>query len=114
MSRPDGYLQPCRMTVDRIIDEVARGFDVTTGDIIGPGRSRVVLMARACAMAVVREWTDLSYPRIGYFFNRDHTTVMYSIRKVMDDPELSEAVRLVVEELSPPPRLFAVDTSEAM
>ncbi len=60
-------------------------------------------------MAVVRAATDLSLPAIGEVFDRDHTTVMHHVAKVMADPEMAEAVRLVVEELSPPPRLFAVE-----
>lgn len=112
MSRPDGYLLPQGVTVDHIVAEVARGFDITFEDIVGQSRARTITAARACAMAVVRAATDLSFPEIGEVFDRDHTTVMHHVAKVLSDPELSEAVRLVVEELSPPPRLFAVDNCE--
>lgn len=114
MSRPDGYLVPstvfpCGVTVDDVVREMARGFGVTAAEIIGPERGhRVVMTARACAMALVRQSTGWSYPAIGRVFGRDHTTVMHHVRKVLDDPELGEAIRQVAEELSPPPRLFAV------
>lgn len=106
--RPDGYLLPDGVTVDHIVAEVARGFNVTVEEIVGPSRARALTTARACAMAVVRAGTDLSFPDIGDVFNRDHTTVMHHVAKVMGDPELRRGVELVVEELSPPPRLFAV------
>lgn len=111
MTRPTGYLLPEGITVVHMLAEVARGFDVAVDDILGPGRGRTIVTARACAMAVVRGSTDLSLPAIGDIFDRDHTTVMHHVAKVLADPELAEAVRLVVEELSPPPqppRLFAL------
>lgn len=106
--RPAGYLLPKRITVDHMVAEVARGFDVTVAEIIGQSRTRTITTARACAMAVLRSATDLSFPAIGDIFDRDHSTVMHAVAKVMGDPELRRGVELVVEELSPPPRLFAV------
>ncbi len=114
MTRPDGYLVG-RLTVDQIVQEVARGFDVTVEDLRGYSRARELVVARDCAMAVVRQGTTLSFPAIGRVFGgRDHTTVMHAVRKVLGDPVLAESVRLVVEELSPPPRLFAVPDEEAV
>lgn len=109
MSRPDGYLLPGAATADLVMTEVARGFHVTVDDMVGDSRQRVIVTARACAMAVIREATDLSFPDIGRLFERDHTTVMHHVGRVMADPVLSESVRLVVAELDPPPRLFAVE-----
>ncbi len=114
VTRPDGYLVG-RLTVDQIVQEVARGFDVTVEDLRGYSRARELVVARDCAMAVVRQGTTLSFPAIGRVFGgRDHTTVMHAVRKVLGDPVLAESVRLVVEELSPPPRLFAVPDEEAV
>lgn len=81
---------------------------------MGASLKRHVLIARHCAMAVVKETTALSYTSIGALFGKDHTTVMNAVRRVMGDPELAESVRLVVEELSPHPQLFAVADREAM
>lgn len=111
--RPAGYLRGGRLTVDRIVAEVARGFDITVDDILGDSRRKHVCVARACAMAVVRQATGWSFTVIGGHFGRDHTTVMSNVQRVMGDPELAEAVRLVVDELSPPARLFAVPTERS-
>lgn len=104
--RPDGYLLDGELDVDAVVAEVARGFRVEVDEILGPSRARRVCVARACAMAVVRVWTDMSWSAIGRAFDRDHTTVMHNVDRVMADPELSHSVQLVAEELSPPPRLF--------
>ena len=39
-------------------------------------------MAREMAMYLIRKLTNLSLPDIGKEFNRDHSTVLYAIRKV--------------------------------
>lgn len=109
--RPDGYLVPGFIAADVIVDEVARGFKVTRDEIMGDSRERHVCVARSCAMAVVREHTNWSWPVIGRYFGRHHTTVMAQVGRVMADPTLAEGVRQVIEELSPPPRLFAVEAS---
>lgn len=111
MRRPDGYLLSApELDPMDIIREVARGFGISHDDIIGPVRSPRVCDARACAMAVVRKATAKSFPAIGVIFGRDHTTVMHAVAKVSNDPELSQAVELVLDEMKPAPqhRLFDV------
>lgn len=112
--RPNGYLLERSQGFDAmaVVREVARGFNLTHHDLIGYDRHPHVCVARACAMAVVREATPLSLPAIGRVFGgRDHTTVMHAIRRVMGDETLRESVGLVVEELTLArrPALFAVE-----
>lgn len=106
--RPAGYLRPGRAAVDRIVAEVAHGFDVSVDDILGRGSQRHVFVARACAMAVIRRSTNWSTNVIGEYFGRDHTTVSSAVDRVMGDPELCRAVEQVVAVLEPAPALFAV------
>jgi len=42
----------------------------------------VLVTARQIAMYLCRELTDLSLPKIGQQFGRDHTTVMHADRKI--------------------------------
>lgn len=97
--KPDGYLLPQNTDIDTVIAEVARGFKVTVDDIMGRSYRRRVTIARACAMAIVRQGTDLSYPAIGDIFDRDHSTVINAVQKVMADPELSRAVEEAADEV---------------
>lgn len=108
MSRPDGYLVPGQLSADAVVAEVARGFRVTTDDILGDSRARHIVVARACAMAVIRRYTDWSWPTIGEYFARHEQTVRHNVANVMRDPDLTRGVDLVIEELLPAPRLFAV------
>ena len=66
-----------------ILDETAKMFGWTVEDICGKSRRRPLVTARQTGMYVMRELTDLSYPRIAEAFGgRDHTTVMYAVDKI--------------------------------
>jgi chromosomal replication initiator protein len=75
--------QPRQITSDLILDETAKMFGWTTDDLCGKSRRRPLVTARQIGMYVMRELTDLSYPRIAESFGgRDHTTVMYAVDKI--------------------------------
>ena len=48
----------------------------------GSQKSKGIAEARQVAMYLVRKLTNLSLPDIGKEFNKDHSTVLYNIRKV--------------------------------
>ena len=52
-------------------------------EILGPRRSRDIVQVRhECIAAVVVNCHHLSYPQIGRFFNRDHTSILHAARKM--------------------------------
>ena len=75
-------VQPTPITIERIIEEVARTFEVTAADIKSPKRAAQISQARQVAMYVVREVTNLSYEEIGKEFGRDHSTAIYAVQQV--------------------------------
>ncbi len=75
-------VQPTPITIERIIEEVARTFEVTAKDIKSPKRAAQISQARQVAMYVVREVTNLSYEEIGKEFGRDHSTAIYAVQQV--------------------------------
>jgi len=70
------------VTAGAIMSQTAAYFGLTVEDLCGTSRSRVLVTARQIAMYLCRELTDLSLPKIGQQFGRDHTTVMHADRKV--------------------------------
>ena len=77
--------QPAPVTVNKIIEEVSRTFNVTVGDILSTKRSANISRARQIAMYCVREITKMSVTDIGdHFCGRDHSTVLYSISQTED------------------------------
>ena len=71
-------------TPAEILDAVCRYYQLTKDDINGSSRVKAIAMARQIAMYLCRELTDLSLPKIGELFGRDHTTVMYACKKVSE------------------------------
>lgn len=64
-----------------IILEVAARHGVDPDDLHGPSRLRRICRARWEAMRLLRA-RGLSSPMIGRMFNRDHTSVLYALRKL--------------------------------
>lgn len=68
-----------------IIGMTADYFGISIEELTGTSRSRVFVTARQIAMYLCRQLTDLSLPKIGESFGgKDHTTVMYAVKKVED------------------------------
>ncbi|MGZ8801080.1 MAG: chromosomal replication initiator protein DnaA [Mycobacterium sp.] len=65
-----------------IMAATAEYFDTSIEELRGPGKTRALAQSRQIAMYLCRELTDLSLPKIGQAFGRDHTTVMYAEKKI--------------------------------
>ncbi|WP_291382712.1 chromosomal replication initiator protein DnaA [Demequina sp.] len=73
------------ITAASIIGKTAEYFGITMEELTGTSRSRVFVTARQIAMYLCRQLTELSLPKIGeHFGGKDHTTVMYAVKKVED------------------------------
>ena len=90
-----------RLTVDIIIDETAKFYMLTPEDIKGQRRTRNTAQARQVSMYLVRKLTNLSLKDIGNLFgNRDHTTVMSSIRRIESNIEKNQEFSKVIMDLT--------------
>ncbi len=79
--KPVFRVETPRLTVMRVIEEVADRYGLTAGDLLGPRHLRHHAYARHVAMYEVRERFGLSLPAIGALFGgRDHTSVMEGLR----------------------------------
>ncbi|CAB1238924.1 chromosomal replication initiator informational ATPase [Ruminococcaceae bacterium BL-6] len=96
--------QPAPVTVEKIIEEVARTFGTTPEDIRSSKRSANISGARQVAMYVVREITQLPMTSIGEEFGgRDHSTVVYAIQQVEKnlkrDPKIKDTVEDIIKNI---------------
>lgn len=71
------------ITVALIMGQCAAYFGVTIDQLCSTDRSHSVVEARQIAMYLCRELTDLSLPKIGQAFGRDHTTVIHANKKIL-------------------------------
>lgn len=63
-----------------LIHQVAAFFKMTFEDIVGKDRNRLFIDAR-CVVALIMRERGLSYPQIGRFMKRDHSTIINLIEK---------------------------------
>ncbi len=83
-----------------IMAATAEYFDTTIEELRGPGKTRALAQSRQIAMYLCRELTDLSLPKIGQAFGRDHTTVMYAQKKILNEMAHRREVFDHVKELT--------------
>ena len=92
---------PPEVTVERIIDEVARTYGVSADEIrSNKNRSANISNARKVAIYCTRELTTLSMVAIGEEFgNRHYTTIIYTIKTVQDKMNSDRKVKELVEDI---------------
>jgi chromosomal replication initiator protein len=83
-----------------IMATTAEYFETTVEELRGPGKTRALAQSRQIAMYLCRELTDLSLPKIGQAFGRDHTTVMYAEKKIRGEMAERREVFDHVKELT--------------
>lgn len=75
------------ITLNRILEAVARFYGVPEKDVKGKGRTKDIVIPRQVTMYIMREETDRSLVDIGEVLGRDHSTVMHGIDKVVEEIE---------------------------
>ena len=75
---------PDPITVDRIIEEVSRTYNVSVDQILSKAHTADIVFARQVAIFITWQVLNLSYADIGRAFDKNHTTVLYSVKKVTD------------------------------
>ena len=89
-----------QISASMIMAATAEYFDTTVEELRGPGKTRTLAQSRQIAMYLCRELTDLSLPKIGQAFGRDHTTVMYAQRKILGEMAHKREIFDHVKELT--------------
>ena len=79
MFKSEGNALP---TPNLIISQVCKFYSVDEATLRGTQKTKGIAEARQTAMYLVRKLTNLSLPDIGKEFAKDHSTVLYNIRKV--------------------------------
>ena len=92
-------------TPESIIRETARYYSLKEEDLRGQSRSKNTAMARQVSMYLMRSLTNLSLKDIGAEYeDRNHATVLSSIRKVEDllktDPNMAGTVRDITSNIN--------------
>jgi chromosomal replication initiator protein len=69
-------------TPSLIISQVCKFYSIDEPVLRGSQKSKGIAEPRQMAMYLIRKLTNLSFPDIGKEFGKDHSTVLYNVRKV--------------------------------
>ena len=92
-------------TPELIIQQTARYYSIKEEDIRGQSRSKTTALARHISMYLIRTLNGMGLVDIGAEFgNRNHATVISSIRKVEDmmkaDPKMAATIRDITSNIN--------------
>ncbi|OIQ02263.1 MAG: chromosomal replication initiator protein DnaA [Zetaproteobacteria bacterium CG06_land_8_20_14_3_00_59_53] len=88
------------VTVEDIQKQVANYYNIRLQDMRSKKRTRNVAFPRQVAMYCCKQLTSLSLPEIGEAFGgRDHTTVLYAVRKINEMMQGNESLEVEVERM---------------
>ena len=88
------------LDTEAIQREVARYYKLPVDELRGERRVKHVAHARQVAMYLCRSLTRDSLPEIGKRFNKDHSTVLTSVRKIESLKDSDEQLKLELVELN--------------
>jgi len=96
--------QPTTVTIEKIIDEVARTYGVTPEDIKSNSRKAEVSNARQVAIYAIRTITQITYEMIGKEVGgRDHATIVYSLQqtesKMKKNPKMKATIDDIIQNI---------------
>ena len=102
MFKSDGNTLP---TPSLIISQVCKFYSVDEVALRGSSKTKGIAEPRQTAMYLIRKLTNLSLPDIGKEFGKDHSTVLYNIRKVEvalkdGDTELQNNIRDITANIN--------------
>ena len=87
-----------------IIARIADYYNITPEEVVGKGKTTNVVNARQMAIYLIRKLTGLTLEQIGEAMNRDHSTVLHSIRKVEEllksDPTMAGVIRDITSNIT--------------
>jgi chromosomal replication initiator protein len=79
---------------------IANTYSITTIDILGNSRNQKYVLPRHIAMYILKTKYNLTYQKIGSILNgRDHTTIMNGCKKIEDEIQQSEQLKMAVETI---------------
>jgi len=87
------------ISLNTIVKQTAKYFDVTLEDILSPARSQKVSNARQIAVYIARELTNNSFETIADFVKKKHPTILYSYEKIKKEIKTDKTKENDIEEI---------------
>ncbi|GEM_PF-664500 len=83
----------------KIICRVCEFYKIDVEDLFSKNRKKDVAFARHVCMYILKDRNGLSLSRIARLFNRDHTSVLYGVNKIIAEIQTDKSIRKDIHEL---------------
>jgi chromosomal replication initiator protein len=91
------------VTIECVAKAAGEYYGVSQADFKSSARSQRVSSARHVAVFLSRDLTGKSFESIAEYFNKKHTTMLYSYEKIKEDlktdKELAQAIAVIARSL---------------
>lgn len=87
------------ITIDKVAKTTAEYYNVTLADFKSTSRNQKVSSSRHVAVYLAREITQKSFESIAEYFNKKHTTMLYSYEKIKDEIKINKELDRAVSEI---------------
>ena len=89
------------LSLDFIIEQVAKDLNIKPSEIRSKGRSKNIVYARRISIYLCRELTQNTMPQLAkYFGMKDHTAISHTLKKIKDLIENDEDFKVKINELN--------------
>ncbi|PCI78656.1 hypothetical protein COB21_00300 [Candidatus Aerophobetes bacterium] len=92
------------LTLDSVVRKVCSYYGIKNEDVLGRSQTKETSLPRQISMYLCREKIKTPYIQLGDFFNRDHSTVMTSVKSIKlrlkrKEPEVLTAIDKISQAL---------------
>lgn len=87
------------LTIERVAKAVGEFYGVSISDFLSSSRNQRVSSARHVAVYLSRELTQKSFESIAEYFNKKHTTMLYSYEKIKEELRVNKELDRTVAEI---------------
>lgn len=91
------------LTPEYIVECCARFYSISPEKFYSTSQKKDVSYARQVSFYLCKEILDISLQKIGQVFGRDHTTVLYGIKKIekdiAKDPSFKESIDMLIKDI---------------
>ena len=88
-----------KQAINTIIATVAEEFGVTPRAILGDIRADFIVIPRMAAIVLVRTHLGLKATTVGYYFNRNHSTVSHAQKMFSQHYQTNKAFRKAYQNI---------------
>jgi len=83
-----------------VINTVTTFFEINKDDLLSKSRKKRVALPRQIIMFLFKKELQMSYPEIGEYFKRDHTTALHAFKKIENDIKNNQRIKEDIEYLN--------------